>query len=271
MSKTVTALALSVVHKRLGNFSLDDSAARFYPQWRGTSREAITIRHLLKMESGLDWSEEYGAKSTTSEMFYNSKYMAAYVAALPLAHAPGTRFNYASGDTLLLSGIFKKLVGGTLQASNDFYQRNLFAPIGVSTAVIQPDISGTAVGAGYNYMSAEDWLRMGQRVLNRGQWQGQQVLDASWIDETARPTAASAGDYGGQVWRYYAEPMAQYELPRDIILFHGVQHQLMAVIRSRNLVFLRPGVYTGDDSDANFNNSIRARFTALQRVLAAKR
>lgn len=269
MSKTVTALALGVAQKRLRNFSLDESAARFYPQWRGTSREAITIRNLLNMESGLNWSEEYGARSTTSEMFYNSKDMAAYVASLPLMHTPGTVFNYASGDTLLLSGIVKQLAGGTLQTTQDFYQYNLFAPIGVTTAVVQADISGTPVGAGYQYMSAEDWLRMGQLVMNRGRWGSQQLIDPSWIDMMATPTTASGGDYGGQVWLYYADPMAAYNLPKDIILFHGVQHNLMAVIPSKNLVFLRLGVYTGDDSDANFNNSIRAYFTALQRVIEA--
>lgn len=270
MSKTVTGLALGVAHKRMGNFSLDESASRFYPQWRNTSRQAITIRHLMNMESGLNWSEEYGAKSTTSEMFYNSKDMANYVATLPLAHTPGTVFNYASGDTLLLSGIVRQLSGGTLQTVQDFYQYNLFAPIGVTTATTQVDISGTPVGAGYQYMSAEDWLRMGQLVLNRGRWGNQQVVDSSWIDMMATPTAASHGDYGGQVWLYYADPMAQYNIPQDIVLFHGVQHQLMAVIPSKNLVFLTLGVFTGDE-DADYNNFIKPYFTALQRVLAAMR
>lgn len=270
MSKTVTAITLGVAHKRLGNFSLDESAARFYPSWRGTSREAITLRHLLNMESGLNWDENYEGKSTTSEMYYGSRDMAAYVATRPLAYTPGSRFYYSSGDTMLLSGIVKQLAGGTLQASNDFYHNFLFAPLGITTAVIQPDVSGSAVGAAHNYMSAEDWLRMGQLVLNRGRWGNQQVVDASWIDELARRTTASGGSYGGQVWTYYADPMAQYGLPEDIFLFHGVQHQLMAVIPSRNLVFLRLGVFTGDESDANFNNSIRPYFTALQRVLAAQ-
>lgn len=269
MSKTVTALALGVAQQRIGGFSLDDSASKFYPAWRGTPKEAITVRHILNMESGLEWEENYELKSTTTEMFYESRDMAAYVSTLPLEHAPGTHFRYSSGDTLLLSGIIKQLAGGTLQDNYDFHRQYLFEPMGITSAVLQPDGSGTTVGAAHNYMSAEDWLRMGQLVLDRGEWQGQQIVDAAWIDEIARRTVASDGSYGGQAWTYYTDPMAEYGLPEDIILFHGFQHQLMAVIPSKNLVFLRLGVFTGDESEENFNNSIRPYFTALARVIDA--
>lgn len=269
MSKTVTALALGVAHQRQHNFSIDESAARFYPQWRGTSREAITVRNILNMESGLDWNEGYGGKSSTTEMLYNSKDMAAYVASRPLAHTPGTVFYYSTGDTLLLSGIVKQLAGGTLQSVQDFYQYNLFAPIGVTSAVVQPDISGTPVGGAHQYLSAEDWLRMGQLVLNRGRWGDKQVIDPSWIDMMATPTVASGGHYGGQVWTYDADHMARYNIPPDIILFHGFQHQLMAVIPSKNLVFLALAASTVDESDANYDNFMKPYLTALQRVINA--
>ena len=263
MSKTVTALALGIAQQRVGGFTLDDSASKFYPSWQGTPKEAITVRHILNMESGLQWEEEYGSASTTADLYYGSHDMAAYVASLPQEFTPGTHFEYSSGDTMLLSGIVKQLSGGSLQSNYDFLNNYLLQPVGITSAVMQPDESGTTVGAAHNYMSLEDWLRIGQLILNRGEWQGQQVVPAAWIDEIAKRTPNSGGSYGGQVWTYSADPMAEYGIPEDIILLWGYQHQLMAVIPSRNLVFLRLGVFTGNEDE----EQARGYFKALQRVL----
>lgn len=123
---------------------VDQRLADFFPEWRGTTREAITLRDVLWMSSGLAWDEDYTPDDVSDiiQMIVLERDHVAYAASRPLAVEPGTRFSYSSGDTMLLSGLLEAATGGTAEA---YAQRKLFGPIGMGPVEWWRDASGHTV------------------------------------------------------------------------------------------------------------------------------
>src|SRR6185369_4450997 len=92
----------------------------------------------------------------------------AYAARQPLAFTPGTAWSYASGTTNILSAVARRVVG---DADYPTWPRTaLFDPIGMSSAILERDASGTFVGSSFMLATARDWARFGQLYLQDGIW-----------------------------------------------------------------------------------------------------
>jgi CubicO group peptidase (beta-lactamase class C family) len=206
------SMAKSVLHAVVGmlvaegRLSLDEPAA--VPQWRrdGDPRRSITLQQLLDMRDGLQFAEEYvdaTASDVMAILFGDGQAdMAAFAAERPLAAAPGTRFNYSSGTSLVISGIVARLLG-----PGDPYRRflddRLFGPIGMTSATATFDDAGTWVAASYVYAMARDYARFGLLYLRDGVWGGEQVLPPGWVDHGRRPRSVDPDDgdlYGSHWW-----------------------------------------------------------------------
>ena len=167
-----------------GRLALDAPAARYYPPLDHDRHSEIRITDLLRMSSGLDWKETYeGAPffSSVVAMLYarGSRDMAAFSAAHELVHAPGTWWNYASGDTNLLMAALK----GTMSEAEyaDYPWRALFDRVGMTSVTWERDRAGTFVGSSYLYATARDLARWGFLMLNDGVWDGQRILPEGWV------------------------------------------------------------------------------------------
>ena len=154
MTKSVTHALLGILVKQ---GKLDIMAPAPVPEWASPDdpRHAITTDQLMRMSSGLEFNEDYADLSTgVTQMLYNTTDMAAYAAAMPLAAPPDTVWNYSSGTANILSRIIRDLVGGDVTDYWAFPQADLFHPIGINSAVMEPDASGTLVGSSYMYATA---------------------------------------------------------------------------------------------------------------------
>ncbi|RYD88219.1 MAG: class C beta-lactamase-related serine hydrolase, partial [Sphingobacteriales bacterium] len=105
MSKSMTAALIGILVKE---GKLDPDAPAPVPEWKGTDRAAIRLRDLLQQCSGLDFVEDYAKPSEVTNMLFRTDDMAAFTAARPLAHKPGTVFNYSSGNSNILSRIIRQ-------------------------------------------------------------------------------------------------------------------------------------------------------------------
>lgn len=257
MTKTVTGMLIGLLHER-GVIDIDAPAP--IPEWQGTDKENITTTHLLHMASGLDFSEGYGYRSDVTLMLYRRADMADYVSQLRRAYLPGEMFNYSTGDAMLLSRIVKDNVGGDLQSTYNFYQKELFHPLDIRSAFIEFDPSGTMVGGAYGYMSPRDWARLGLFYLNRGEWNGQQLLSREWVDFAFTPSPA-ANYYGVQLWMN-TEGSEWPELPYGIYHFSGHQGQEILMVPERDLVVVRTGV-TEEDRDIGIEAFMQGILQAL--------
>lgn len=242
MTKSVSAALIGL---QVGAGRLQLAQGGFWPD---DGRAAIKLADLMAMSSGLAFNEGYGNVSDVTRMLYLEPDMAAYVHAQPLQHAVGSTWNYSSGTTVLLSRIWQQAVGAD---ALEVPRRQLFAPLGMRSAVIEADARGTLVGSSYMYATAQDWARFGQFLLQDGVWEGKRLLPEGYVAMMASVAGASKGQYGkGQLWRWGPggatpedqDPDARFKLPPDTYWMEGHDGQSVAVVPSRQLVVVRLGL-----------------------------
>ena len=120
-------------------------------------RHNITIDQLLRMTSGLDLAESDSGFDPVSRMLFLESDMAGYAERAQLVAQPGTKWDYSSGNYLILSRIIRDAVGGRAQDVVAFARKELFEPLGMSTATIEFDATGTPVGSTYVLASRATW------------------------------------------------------------------------------------------------------------------
>jgi CubicO group peptidase (beta-lactamase class C family) len=245
MTKTVMNALVGIMVKE-GRLSLQDPVP--VPEWRDPRdpRRKITLHNLLQMSSGLRFREDYGNPlQDVTTMLFGVPDAASYAARKPLAAEPGTRWSYSSGTTNIISRGIREVLGDDEYV--EFPRRALFDPLGMGSAVIEPDASGTFIGSSFMYATARDWAKLGQLYLQDGVWGGRRVLPEGWVKYTTTPAPqAPEQKYGAHVWLKIPEEFSSGDsrkaLPADA--FHAVGHegQLVSIIPSKDLVVVRLGL-----------------------------
>ncbi len=203
LSKAFTSTAVGLALAE-GKLSLDDAVMSLFPDQAsaapGDNVGEIRVRDLLTMSTGQH------ADAIADFPFSASEPVAKRFLALPVAHKPGSFFVYNSPATLMQSAIVQKVTGQNLV---DFLRSRLFEPLGIDDPVWETTSEGLALGASGLNIRTEDIACFGQLFLQRGEWQGRQLLPASWVDAaTARQTSTGSNPasdwdqgYGYQFWR----------------------------------------------------------------------
>jgi CubicO group peptidase (beta-lactamase class C family) len=231
-----------------GKLALDAPAP--VPEWRapGDQRGAITLQHLLEMRDGLDFMEEYEdpEASDVLQMLFGRGHsdMAAFAADRPLAAPPGTRFNYSTGTSNVISGVVARAVGPG-QPYRDFLDARLFGPLGMTSATARFDDAGTWSAGSYVYASARDYARFGLLYLRDGRWGDERLLPEGWVDHGRRPRSVDPdGDdlYGAHWWTRPG--------PLGTFWAAGHEGQYIDVCPALDLVLVRMGRTDADHTDA---------------------
>jgi hypothetical protein len=157
----------------------------------------MTIEHLVSMTSGFDCEAEPD-EPTLAAMEASSDYVQ-FALDLPMAAEPGTAFSYCSPGMHLLSAILTAATGMT---EFEFAQERLFGPLGFGTVYWPEDPQGYSHGWGDAVIHPHDMAKLGQLFLDRGDWEGEQVVSPTWIDEAVSIQASteSAGTGYGFGW-----------------------------------------------------------------------
>ena len=246
------SMAKSVLNALIGilvgqnSLSLQDKA--LLPEWQPPDpRAAITIDDLLRMRSGLKFSEIYSNfSSDVIEMLFNQPDTAGYAARQPLDCVPGTTWSYASGSSNILSALVRRVVGD--REYRDWPSRVLFEPLGMTSAILEPDASGTFVCSSFMLATARDWARFGELFRHGGVWNGQRILPEGWVAYSTTPTPQSPGGNFGSHWWLKLQPeiggdtAAAARLPADTFFAIGHEAQTLTVIPSQRLVVVRLGM-----------------------------
>jgi CubicO group peptidase (beta-lactamase class C family) len=245
------SMAKSVLNALVGVLVADGRLAldqrELLPQWRAPDpRSAISLEDLLRMRSGLRFSEAYGNPwSDVLHMLFNCPDAAGYAASLPLEHSPGRVWAYASGTSNIVSAIVRRTVGVSDYA--EWPRRVLFEPLQMDSAVLEPDEAGTFVCSSYVLATARDWARYGQLWLDGGRASGEALVPQEWVRFSTTPTAESPeGRYGAHWWLKLNpeiggnDPAAESIAP-DAFFAIGHEGQTLTIIPSRRLVVVRLG------------------------------
>ena len=276
VSKSLMASVLGVAWSE-GRFRLDDPVQQHYPPF--AAHPQVKMGHLLNWASGLDWQEDYEfapLRSSVVAMLYTRgrNDMAGFVAARDAAAAPGTRFNYSSGDSNVLSAALQQMLGS---AYADYPWRALFEPLGIRSAVWERDGQGRFVASSYAYLSARDLARVGLLMQRQGRWVDRQLIDPAWVDFVLSPFAgyqasqqAPGAPLPGAHWWLNRPPAGQSarpwaDAPADTFAALGHWGQALYVVPSEGLVVVR----FADDRDGRFSHNqllalVRAAFTTAQ-------
>lgn len=240
MTKSVTA---ALVGLRIADGRMDPGQSQLLPEWNGDERAGITLADLLAMQSGLAFDEDYGDVTDVTRMLFLESDMAGFAASKPLEAAPGTRFSYSSGTSNILSRLWMQTFDDPAVALA-YPRRALFDPLGMASAVMETDASGTFVGSSYMYATAQDWARFAQFLLDEGRWKGRALLPESFVAFMRRPSAASGGDYGsGQVWlKGNGVRAGEGNFPPDSFWMLGHDGQAIMLVPSLRLVVVRLGL-----------------------------
>jgi len=247
MAKSVLAAWLGIA---VGEGRLDLRAPAPVPEWRGEGdpRGAITLDQLLRQSSGLAFDETYGAVTDVSRMLFLHADTGAYAAGFSLAHPPDSAWSYSSGTSNVLARVLRDLFDGDLAAQVRWTRERLFEPLGMHTALAEPDASGTFVASSFVFASARDWARFGQLHLQDGVWEGRRILPEGWVRYVTTPTPdAPRGRYGAHWWLNAGAPDAPEDrmwpsLPRDAYAARGMSGQYVVVVPSADLVVVRLGL-----------------------------
>ncbi|WFU82167.1 serine hydrolase [Bradyrhizobium sp. CIAT3101] len=174
MTKSVVSLLVGIAMDRGLIRDLDAPISSYLPDYAGlgaSDKDRITLRHLLTMSAGL------GAE-----------------------RAPGVSFQYNNAETELIGTILKKITGKGVDV---LAQENIFAPLGIKdVAWYKNPVSGLPTSASGLSLRPRDWAKIGQLVLNRGAWQGKQIVSASWVDQSTAEhiKTTEPNSYGYQWW-----------------------------------------------------------------------
>lgn len=239
MTKTVTAAIIGTL-VRDGLLSVDQSD--LFEGWSSDERGEITLADLMAMSSGLAFNEDYGDVTDVTRMLYLEDDMAGFAADKELVGPRGDLFNYSSGTTVLLSRIWQNAFADPAEALV-WPAEALFKPLGMTSAVLEPDATGTFVGSSYLYATAHDWARFGEFLRNNGMWNGEEMLPQGFVGWMREEAPASSGAYArGQLWLQGPGGDAGFDLPADTFWLRGHDGQSVVVIPSHGLVIARLGL-----------------------------
>jgi CubicO group peptidase (beta-lactamase class C family) len=196
-SFTSTAVGFAVAEGRL---SIDDEVLKFFPHDAPTNAsntlKAMRVRDLLTMSTGHQDEPPTAPDVISPESFL----------ARPVPHLPGTHFKYNTPATFMQAAIVQKLTGQTVL---DYLRPRLFAPLGIQNPVWETNFQGVSLGGYGLRVRTEDVAKFGQFYLQRGRWDGKQLLPASWVEmATSKQTSNGSNPksdwnqgYGFQFWR----------------------------------------------------------------------
>jgi|GEM_PF-289575 len=190
-TKSICSLLIGIALDRGFIKSLDENVFSFYPQYEELNTDSsgkITLRHLLTMTAGYKLSgnimEETDNRIRTA-------------LERDVIHEPGITFQYDEGSANLLAGIIKHATG---MHADVFAEKYLFGPLGIITYNWEEEKQeGYPCCQGSLELLPRDMAKIGQLVLNRGMWNGKQIVSKEWIKESTTPKAKP--DYGYMWWR----------------------------------------------------------------------
>lgn len=238
MTKSVTNAMIGLMVK---DGKLDINKPAPIAEWQNDNRNKITIDHLLRMSSGLDFEENYAEPSDATQMLFRKKGAGSYAMQSKAKYAPDEVWYYSSGTTNILQEIIRRKFSN-LADYQAFPHQRLFKKIGMNSAVLEPDASGTYVGSSFMYATARDWAKFGQLYLQDGVWNGERILPEGWVKYSSAETPNSHGQYAAQFWLY---PKKE-NLPADLFQANGFEGQYVTIIPSKQLVIVRLGCTPGD-------------------------
>lgn len=162
-------------------------------------KERITIKDLLTMSSGLDCNDRDRKSKGQEDKIYRKRNWLQYALDLAMVNEPGTVSNYCSIGTVMIAEIISQASGMTI---DKFAEEYLFKPLSITNKSWGHTSSKKVIPSAKRlYMTSRDMAKIGQLILNNGNWNGKQIISEKWIEEsTTKKTKIAGNDYAYLWW-----------------------------------------------------------------------
>jgi CubicO group peptidase (beta-lactamase class C family) len=244
IAKSYTSTTTGIAIEKGALPPLDTPIMTWVPTWAGNARSQITLRHLMTMTSGLEWSifRDY------IEMAQFAPDKSGFAVGSDPDTAAGSAWRYNNAAVQVMEPVFRAATGGTIE---DYARANLWSKIGM-TATWAHDGRNHPTTYANVLATCRDHARFGYLYLRGGKWKTQQVVPASWITAATTPSNPYNQGYGYLFWlnghaptigstgSVSNEPLYYYA-PPDLFGAHGFGTQFIEVIPSLDMVVVRFG------------------------------
>ena len=235
VTKSVTSLAAGLAIDR-GALRLTDRITTLFPDYepiaaRDTNKDALTVRDLLTMRTGFDWTEQNYQGSPLERLNTCLCDWIRFMLDWRMREQPGSRFEYVSGGVILLGGVVGRVTGSRV---DNFLADHLFGPLEFQEVRWERGLpSGLPHTGGGLYLRPRDMAKLGTLVLSGGVWQGRQVISQVWMRESTQMTSEIVRPLGGRPAAY---GYLWWGLPDGVVTASGARGQWIFALRDQRLV-----------------------------------
>lgn len=225
-TKSFTSILIGVAIQNGVDISVDDKLYSIYPDIfdEDIRKREITIKDALTMQTGLEFNND----ENTLQLYQNESNSTEFVLSFPYRDPPGTTMNYNDGAPHLISKALEVKTGKTL---SEYANETLFKPLNITDWKWECAKDGTTYGAFSLYLKPRDFASVGQLLLQNGQWNDVQIIDANYLSVATTHHVTSKNDkpYGYYFW---------IDKKNQGFYLHGHGGQVLLVLPSKQLVML---------------------------------
>ena len=272
MIKSLTATLVGAALQQGAIASLDDAVSGYIPALRGCAYDAVTVRHLITMSSGVRWNEDYTDRNSDVNRYSKSLGdkvpggVLALMRSLKAEHPPGSRFNYNTGDTYVLGALLSAATGKTLA---DYMSETIWSRLGMefdAFYTLESD-GGQEIGGSRAGIALRDFGRFGVFLLRDGVIDGARVLPPDWVESAGRPSFSfgeATNRYGATGYGY-----SWWIDPDGSMVAVGFAGQSLYVNRKARIVIVTLSCQPQPPYSAAYGVDLRSEYHAFKNAVKA--
>lgn len=240
MAKSITSILIGCAIDDSLIQSIDEPISKYLPELSKNGFERVSIKHCLQMTSAIDFNESYFNPFGEAASFYYGRNLEKEVSKLKLKGVPGQKFEYVSGNTQLLGMVLKRAL--KTKTITQYFQEKLWTPLQMeydaSWSIDKKD-QGTEKTFCCVNARARDFAKIGRLYLNKGNWNGKQIVSKKWVEESCKLDSSE-----GSVYEY----QYQWWLPSNNgdYMAEGILGQFIYINPKNNAVIVRLGKNIGN-------------------------
>ena len=263
MAKTIVSILTGIALKEEKIKSLDQPIGEFLPDYTTAGRSKLTFRHLVTMSSGSSWDEAYANPFSVTTKAYYGDDIPGMMKDVLYDKEPGKKFIYQSGNTIVLGEALSKAVGTTL---SNYAAEKLWKPIGAEHSAYWSIDRQDGEEKAYCcfYSNARDFARLGKLYLQKGWWNGRQIVDSAYAEESIKPAPLMGNNGKAQKAYGYAWWLIPDYKGHNIFYMRGIQGQYVIVIPDKKIIMVRLGNKRGEKVNDYYVSDV---FTYIDEVL----
>ena len=222
---------------------LDQPVSDFFDEYKDGLAAELTVGHLASMSSGMEWDEKYYSVINITSESYFTRDLRSLILNQKIIKKPGQSFRYSSGDTQLLGMVIEKATGVSLSS---YLSEKFWTPMGAENAGLwQIDSKKNKMEKAYCCISgsARDFARFGKLYINNGNWNGEQILDSSFVKQVISPVFNNSDYYGYGWWLYNFNG-------KKVFTMNGHRGQFIISFPKENIIIVRQGEHN-EKGDVN--------------------